>query len=126
LILGTYLFSNFNPEIIAIVFVCFLILTFAIKYYARRHNIKIGPKLLKYATMIWDMLADNVNGPGFILAPFLLGTSMKRLTFMGTMTTITLEINSIKQLEFSLTDLLSAELVALGVIVSFALPKKIG
>jgi hypothetical protein len=67
--------------------------------------------------MIWGMLADNVTGPGFLLAPFLLGTGMKRLTFMGTLTIITLEINSIKQFEFSLTDLLSAELVALSVIV---------
>lgn len=117
LILGAYLFSILNPEIIAIVFVCFLILSFPMKYYARRHNIKTGPKLLAFASMIWGMLAGNVIGPGFFLAPFLLGTGMNRLTFVGTLATITLAMNSIKLVVFGSTDLLNAELLALGVIV---------
>jgi uncharacterized membrane protein YfcA len=117
LILGAYLFTILNPEIIAIVFVCFLILSFPMKYYARLHNIKTGPKLLAFASMIWGMLAGNVIGPGFFLAPFLLGTGMNRLTFVGTLATITLAMNSIKLAVFSANDLLSPDILALGAIV---------
>ena len=117
LIFGAYLFSILDPKIIATVFVCFLILSFPMKYYARRHNIKTGPKLLAFASMIWGMLAGNVIGPGFFLAPFLLGTGMNRLAFVGTLAIITLAMNSIKLMVFGSTDLLNTELLALGVIV---------
>jgi uncharacterized membrane protein YfcA len=117
LILGAYLFSILDPRIIAIVFVCFLILSFPMKYYARRHNIKTGPKLLAGASVIWGMLAGNVIGPGFFLAPFLLGTGMNRLAFVGTLALITLTMNSIKLIVFGSTDLLNAELLVLGCIV---------
>jgi uncharacterized membrane protein YfcA len=117
LIFSAYLFSVLDPKIIATVFVCFLILSLPMKYYARRHNIKTGPKLLAFASTIWGMLAGNVIGPGFFLAPFLLGTGMNRLTFVGTLAIITLAMNSIKLVVFGSTDLLNAELLALGVIV---------
>lgn len=117
LIFGAYLFSILDPKIIAIVFVCFLILSFPMKYYARRHNIKTGPKLLSFASIIWGMLAGNVIGPGFFLAPFLLGTGMNRLAFVGTLAGITLAMNSIKLVVFGTTDLLNADLLILGVIV---------
>ena len=120
LIFGAYLFSILDPKIIATVFVCFLILSFPMKYYARRHNIKTGPKLLAFASMIWGMLAGNVIGPGFFLAPFLLGTGMNRLAFVGTLAIITLAMNSIKLAVFGSTDLLNTELLALGVIVGLS------
>ncbi len=34
-------------------------------------------------------LAGNIIGPGFFSAPFLLGTGMNRLAFVGTLATIT-------------------------------------
>lgn len=117
LIFGAYLFSILDPKIIAFVFVCFLIFSFPMKYYARRHNIKTGPKLLSFASIIWGMLAGNVIGPGFFLAPFLLGTGMNRLAFVGTLAGITLAMNSIKLAVFGGTDLLNADLLVLGVIV---------
>lgn len=120
LIFGAYLFSILDPKIIAIVFVCFLILSFPMKYYARRHNIKTGPKLLSFASIIWGMLAGNVIGPGFFLAPFLLGTGMNRLAFVGTLAGITLAMNSIKLVVFGTTDLLNADLLILGVIVGLS------
>ena len=117
LIFGAYLFSILDTKIIAIVFVSFLILSFPMKYYARRHNIETGPKLLSFASIIWGMLAGNVIGPGFFLAPFLLGTGMNRLAFVGTLAGITLAMNSIKLVVFGATNLLNVDLLILGVIV---------
>jgi uncharacterized membrane protein YfcA len=63
------------------------------------------------------MLAGNVIGPGFFLAPFLLGTGMSRLTFVGTLATVTLAMNVLKLTVFGATDLVSAELFALGAVI---------
>lgn len=117
LVAGAYLFSLLNSKIIATAFVFFLIFSFPMKYYARLHNIKTGPRLLASASMIWGMLAGNVIGPGFFLAPFLLGTGMSRLTFVGTLATIMLLMNIIKLSVFGSTNLITLPLFMLGVIV---------
>ena len=80
IVLGAVVFGRLDPRTIAIIFALFLISSFPIKYWARRHNIKTGPRLLAGASAVWGMLAGNVIGPGFFLAPFLLGTGIKRLT----------------------------------------------
>lgn len=120
LIIGAYLFTILEPKIIALFFVGFLILSFPMKYYARKYNIKTGPKLLAVASIIWGMLAGNVVGPGFFLAPFLLGTGMNRLAFVGTLATITLVMNSIKLVVFGSTNMLTVELFVLGIIVGLS------
>tara|TARA_B100000780_G_C21125913_1_gene456861 strand:+ start:3838 stop:4587 length:750 start_codon:yes stop_codon:yes gene_type:complete len=117
LIFGAYLFSILDPRIIAFVFACFLIFSIPMKYYARQHNIKTGPKLLSFASAIWGMLAGNVVGPGFFLAPFLLGTGINRLAFVGTMAAITLVMNSMKLAVFGSTDILNIELLIIGAVV---------
>ena len=66
---------------------------------------------------VWGMLAGNVIGPGFFLAPFLLGTGMNRLTFVGTLATVTLVMNILKLSVFGATDLLNRELMFLGVVI---------
>jgi uncharacterized membrane protein YfcA len=62
-------------------------------------------------------LAGNVIGPGFFLAPFLLGTGMNRLTFVGTLATVTLVMNVLKMAVFGVTDLISWELFYFGVAI---------
>ncbi|MEM9056633.1 MAG: hypothetical protein AAGD86_04100, partial [Pseudomonadota bacterium] len=73
------------------------------------------PRLLAGASAVWGLLAGNVIGPGFFLAPFLLGTGMNRLTFVGTLATVTLAMNAVKLAVFGATDLIGGPLVALGV-----------
>jgi len=117
LILGAYIFSYLDPKFIALVFVIFLILSFPVKYWARRNNIKTSIKVLSGASMVWGLLAGNVVGPGFFLAPFLLGTGMSRLTFVGTMATITLLMNIVKLVVFSSTEIMSYPLFTLGIVI---------
>ena len=69
------------------------------------------------ASAVWGMLAGNVIGPGFFLAPFLLGTGMNRMTFVGTLATVTLVMNVLKLSVFGATDLMTTGLFVLGVIV---------
>lgn len=114
IVLGAYVFSRISPTAVALVFALFLIASFPVKNWARRHEIKTGPRLLAGASAVWGMLAGNVIGPGFFLAPFLLGTGMNRLTFVGTLATITLTMNVIKTSVFGATDLLNVELFAFG------------
>jgi len=119
-VLGSVIFGYLSPRIIALVFGSVLTISMPIKYWARSHSIKTGPKLLAGAAVVWGGLAGNVIGPGFFLAPFLLGTGMNRLTFVGTLATITLVMNLIKISVFGFTDLLTPELLILGIIAGIS------
>jgi len=113
-IVGALVFTRLDPTTVAIVFALFLSASFPIKYWARRHEFRTGPALLAVASAVWGMLAGNVVGPGFFLAPFLLGTGMDRLSFAGTLATVTLAMNLVKTLVFGSTALLNQELVVMG------------
>lgn len=115
IVIGAIVFGKISATTVAVVFAAFLTLSFPIKYWARRHEIKTGPRLLAGASTVWGMLAGNVIGPGFFLAPFLLGTGMNRLTFVGTLATVTLVMNVLKTSVFGATNLLDWDLAVLGV-----------
>lgn len=114
IVLGAFLFTVLSPKVIAFIFAFFLIASFPIKAWGRKQNLTTGPKLLAGASAIWGMLAGNVIGPGFFLAPFLLGTGMNRLTFVGTLAAIVLVMNATKLIVFGATELVNAELLLLG------------
>ena len=117
IIVGAVIFSVISPKTIAIVFATFLIASFPIKYWAKKNKITTGPKLLAGASVVWGMLAGNVIGPAFFLAPFLLGTGMNRLAFAGTLASITLVMNILKLSVFGATDLITGELLLLGITI---------
>ena len=112
---GALIFTRLEPATVAIVFTLFLSASIPIKHWARRHNIRTGPVLLAAASSVWGVLAGNVVGPGFFLAPFLLGTGMNRLSFAGTLATVTLAMNLLKMLVFGSTSLLNQELFLIGI-----------
>ena len=114
IVVGAMVFGKISPTTIAMVFAIFLISSFPLKYWARRRQLKTGPKLLAGASMVWGMLAGNVIGPGFFLAPFFLGTGMSRLTFVGTLAIVTLVMNVLKLSVFGATDLVNWEILIFG------------
>ncbi len=114
IVIGALVFGAISPATVAIVFAAFLASSFPIKYWARTHELTTGPRLLAGASVVWGMLAGNVIGPGFFLAPFLLGTGMNRLTFVGTLASVTLVMNVLKASVFGATDLMTLELFLLG------------
>lgn len=117
IVVGAIVFGKISATTVAIVFAAFLTASFPLKYWARRHDIKTGPVMLAAASSVWGMLAGNVIGPGFFLAPFLLGTGMNRLTFVGTLATVTLVMNVLKMSVFGVTNLISWELFFLGIAI---------
>ena len=117
IVLGAVIFSRISPAAVAIVFAAFLTCSFPVKRWAKRNKIHTGPKVLSAASVVWGLLAGNVIGPGFFLAPFLLGTGMNRLTFVGTLATITLVMNILKVSVFGFTELVHPETVFLGVAI---------
>jgi len=117
IVLGAVVFSRISPTAVAIVFALFLVSSFPVKNWARRHELTTGPRLLAGASTVWGMLAGNVIGPGFFLAPFLLGTGMNRLTFVGTLATITLAMNVVKTSVFGVTGLIDIELLVFGTVI---------
>ncbi|MDG2090829.1 MAG: sulfite exporter TauE/SafE family protein [Gammaproteobacteria bacterium] len=119
-IAGSVFFGYLSPRVIALIFGSVLTISVPIKYWARKNSIKTGPKLLAGASVVWGGLAGNVIGPGFFLAPFLMGTGMNRLAFVGTLATITLVMNLIKISVFGFTDLLTPELIILGIIAGLS------
>ena len=117
IVVGAVMFGMISPKAVAIVFAVFLIASFPIEHWAKKNKITTGPKLLAGASVIWGMLAGNVIGPAFFLAPFLLGTGMNRLAFAGTLASITLVMNVLKLAVFGATDLINNELLLLGVLI---------
>lgn len=114
IVAGALIFAEISPRAVAIVFAMFLLASLPVRRWSEHHEIRTGPKLLAVASIIWGLLAGNVIGPGFFLAPFLLGTGMSRLTFVGTLATITLVMNTIKTAVFGVTGIMSTELFMLG------------
>ena len=117
IIVGALIFGVISARAIAIIFAVFLIASFPIKYWARKNQIETGPRLLAGASAIWGMLAGNVIGPAFFLAPFLLGTGMNRMAFVGTLASITLVMNVLKLSVFRATDLINNQLFLLGILI---------
>jgi len=117
IIIGAVVFGLISSTTVAVLFAAVLTASFPIRYWARRHDLKTGPRLLAGASMVWGMLAGNVIGPGFFLAPFLLGTGMNRMTYVGTLAFITLVMNILKASVFGVTDLMSPELLIMGVLI---------
>jgi len=114
-VIGALIFTWLDPRTVALVFALFLSTSIPIKYWARHHDIRTGPKLLAGASSVWGVLAGNVVGPGFFLAPFLLGTGMNRLAFAGTLATVTLAMNLLKMTVFGSTSMLTMDLLLMGV-----------
>ncbi|NNC77327.1 MAG: sulfite exporter TauE/SafE family protein [Woeseiaceae bacterium] len=117
IVVGALIFSKISPTAIAIVFAAFLICSFPVKRWAKKHELSTGPGLLAGASVVWGLLAGNVIGPGFFLAPFLLGTGMNRMTFVGTLATITFVMNILKVAVFGATALVNIEILVVGVAV---------
>lgn len=115
IVVGALIFGWISPATVAVVFAAFLTVSIPIKHWARNHDIRTGPGLLSGASAVWGMLAGNVIGPGFFLAPFLLGTGMNRLTFVGTLATVTLAMNVLKSFVFGATNLVTSDVIMLGV-----------
>lgn len=117
IIFGAYIFAFLSPRLVAIIFALFLIASFPVKHWANKHQLKTSNKVLAMASSVWGVLAGNVIGPGFFLAPFLLGTGMNRLAFVGTLAIITLIMNLIKLSVFGAVEVLNYSLFTLGVII---------
>lgn len=120
IVIGAWIFTYLDPRVVAAIFAIFLTVSFPIKRWAKQRQLVTGPKLLAGASMVWGLLAGNVIGPGFFLAPFLLGTGMNRLTFVGSLAVIVLVMNAIKLLVFGSTELMTTPLFVLGVAIGLA------
>ena len=114
---GALIFTVLDPSLVALVFAAALSLSFPVKYWAQRRQRVVGPKTLALASCVWGVLAGNVIGPGFFLAPFLLGTGMNRLTFVGTLALVTLFMNLLKLSVFGVTDYMNTQWFVLGLLV---------
>ena len=117
ILLGAYLFTILSALVAAIVFAMFLAMSLPIKYWAAQRRIKTNPKLLAGASMVWGVLAGNVIGPGFFLAPFLLGAGMNRFAFAGTLAFVTLVMNGLKLVVFGVSSLMTPQLLIMGVFI---------
>ena len=113
--LGAYIFTFLSGQVIAVLMAGLLSLSFPVKLYARHHQLRTSPGALVAASSLWGVLAGNVIGPGFLLAPFLLGTGMNRLTFVGSLATIVLVMNLAKLTVFGATLVLDGNMLVLGV-----------
>ncbi len=119
ILFGATIFSLLSPTAVAVMMASFLAASFPVKALAKQRQWKTSGSVLAAASSFWGVLAGNVVGPGFVLAPFLLGRGMTRLTFVGSLAVIVLASNILKTAMFGAIELLSAELFVLGVCLGF-------
>ena len=117
IVVGSTIFTYLDGTTVAIVMAVFLSFAVPIKAWARKHKMSTSPAVLAGASSVWGLLAGNVIGPGFFLAPFLLGTGMNRLTFVGSLASIVLVMNVLKLGVFGANELISSSLILLGVVI---------
>lgn len=120
IILGAWVFTHISERTVAVLFAVFLASSIPVKRWAKTHKLRTSPPVLAGASALWGMLAGNVIGPGFFLAPFLQGTGMSRLTFVGTTAVITLVMNAVKLAVFSAGSLIGSDGILLGVVLGLA------
>lgn len=130
ILFGTWLFVGLSPTIVALVMGTFLVCSIPVKLWARRRNLEVSNPVLALASSAWGVLAGNVIGPGFVLAPFLQGRRsqtqqgqsklLSRTEFVGTLACIVLGMNCIKVLVFSSTALLNFDGLWLGLALGLA------
>lgn len=117
IVLGAITFVYLPATLVALVMALVLLLSFPIKRYAKKHQLRPSTRVLSIASSAWGYLAGNVIGPGFILAPFLLGTGIGRVSFVASLAVIALVLNFIKVVVFGLNDIIDQELLMLGIAV---------
>ncbi len=118
--LGSWLFGYLSETAVALIMAGFLIASFPIKRYTNTKNIRANNLVLGLGSGLWGLLAGNVVGPGFVLAPFLQATGMNRHTFVATLACIVLFMNAVKTGVFLTTGLSTQNLVLLGVLIGLA------
>lgn len=116
-IVGALLFRTMSANTITLLFIGLLVVSFPFKYLAAIREIRTGPGLLSAVSIVWGMLAGNVIGQGFFLAPFLLGTGIGRYSFVATLATVTLAISVVRLSVFGFTEVLTATLCWMGVTI---------
>lgn len=116
-ILGALLFKSLTARAVTLLFVVLLVGSLAFKYLETIRRLRTGPISLSAASVVWGMLAGNVIGQGFFLAPFLHGTDMNRYAFVGTLSTVTLTISILRLSVFGISGVLTTELLWLGVFI---------
>jgi uncharacterized protein len=116
-ILGALLFRTFSARTISLFFVILLLGSMGIRYLKDGRRLRSDPKSLIAASILWGILAGNVIGQGFLLAPFLLGTGMRRYAFVGTMATVTLVISILRVSVFGISEVLTSRLFSLGILI---------
>ncbi|RBP51637.1 sulfite exporter TauE/SafE family protein [Arenicella xantha] len=114
---GALLFTYLSSTLVALMMAGFLAASLPIKYWAKRRQLHASNSVLAGASVLWGMLAGNVIGPGFVLAPFLQGRGMDRLTFVGSLACIVLVMNLVKLSVFGTSTLLDASSLWLGILL---------
>jgi len=115
--IGVIIFNHLTPTAIAAMMAILLSLSFPIKAFTKRRKLQTSDTVLAGAGSLWGVLAGNVVGPGFVLAPFLLGRGMGRMVFVASLAVIVLSMNLLKLMVFSATGLTTLELFVLGVMI---------
>lgn len=120
IVFGAIIFTYLSAQVVCLIMAGFLIVSFPIKAYARKHDLQTTTPVLAGASSVWGLLAGNVIGPGFFLAPFLLGTGMNRLTFVGSLAMIVLIMNVTKLLVFGASSIIDVQMLLMGICIGLA------
>jgi len=102
---------------VALLLGSFLALSVPLRRYMSLREFTVGPRGLAAAAVPYGLLSGSTFGAGMILAPFLMGTGLAGEPLVGTVAAIGFGLNLTKSVVFGFSPLLSATLMAEGVLI---------
>ncbi|MEO1178732.1 MAG: sulfite exporter TauE/SafE family protein [Pseudomonadota bacterium] len=119
-VVGALIYSMLNATVIAILLGVTILASVPLRHWAKRREIRAGPRTLMGAGSVYGTVSGASIGAGMLLIPFLTGFGLNRREFVGTLAMIALTMNATRTAVFGGTDLLGDGWLALGILCGLA------
>jgi uncharacterized protein len=115
--LGTTIYLELPPDVIAIVLGSFLLLSIPVGRYFAKRKLALGPAGLSIAGGFFGVISGTTPGSGMLMVPVLLGAGLVGEAFLATDASISIAVNLTKAVIFNRLGGLPLELLAVGLLI---------
>ncbi len=116
-VLGTTIYLELPPDMIAIVLGGFLLLSIPLGRFFARRKLALGPAGLAVAGGFYGVVSGTTPGAGVLIVPLLLGAGLVGEAFLATDASISIAVNLTKTIIFNRLGGLPLELLAVGLLI---------
>ncbi len=119
--LGAYIYTFLEERMIAVLLGVFLVVLVAVKRLMPREVGRWSSSVIAGSSLLYGILAGATIGGGVLLLPILRGAGLAGLPFAATDSVLGLATTTVKTVVFASSQILTANLVYLGIIVGLCM-----